>query len=92
MFKIDLWEIIKNSWPIFWNFWPLWAVLLALLAFELFLNWLDLEIHNWHIRRKFKKGEKWRSDQELVQWLRKMRPTEFEDYIADLFGRLGYKT
>ena len=43
------------------------------------------------IHRKFKKGESWRSDRDLLTWLRGMKPSEFENYIADLFSRLGYK-
>ena len=88
MFKIDYWQILK----VVWNFWPLWVLILVPVVIKLFFYWLDLEIHNWHIRRKFAKGEKWRSDRELIQWLRGMDPLEFEKYIADLFRRLGYKT
>jgi len=90
--QINFWEIIKNTLPILWQLWPLWALLLAVVAVRLFFYWLDLEIDNWHIHRKFRKGEKWRSDRDLLQWLRGMKPSEFEDYIADLFSRLGYKT
>lgn len=89
--QINWWEIIKSSLPILWTLWPLWTLLLAVVAIRLFFYWLDLEIDNWHIRRKFRQGEKWRSDRDLLQWLRGMKPSEFEDYIADLFARLGYK-
>jgi HJR/Mrr/RecB family endonuclease len=47
-------------------------------------------IHSWWNQRKFRKGAGWRSDRETIQWLRSMTPTEFEEYIADLFSRLGY--
>ena len=90
--QINWWEIIKSSLPVLWKLWPLWALLLAIVAIRLFFYWLDLEIDNWHIRRKFRQGEKWRSDRDLLQWLRGMKPSEFEDYIADLFTRLGYRT
>lgn len=90
--QIDLWEIIKNTLPILWKFWPLWVIILALAAVRIFFDWLDLEFDNWQIHRKFKKGEAWRSDRDLLLWLRGMKPSEFEDYIADLFSRLGYKT
>lgn len=89
---INVWQMIKTMWPIFWNLWPIWATLLILIAIRLFFDWLDLEIENWHIRRKFKKGEAWRSDRDLLHWLRGIHPTEFEEYIADLFNRLGYKS
>jgi HJR/Mrr/RecB family endonuclease len=90
--QINLWEILKNSWPIIWKFWPLWLIFLIFGAIQLFFEWLDLEIDNWQIHRKFKKGEQWRSDRDLLLWLRGMHPSEFEDYIAGLFSRMGYKT
>lgn len=89
--QINWWEIIKSSLPVLWKLWPLWTLLLAAVVIRLFFDWLDLEIDNWHIRRKFRQGEKWRSDRDLLQWLRGMKPAEFEDYVADLFTRLGYK-
>ncbi len=88
---INIWQMIKTMWPIFWKFWPLWTIIAVLFAIRLFFDWLDLEIDNWRIRRKFKQGEKWRSNRELLNWLKRMNPSEFEDYIADLFNRLGYK-
>lgn len=89
---INLWEIIKSILPILWQLWPVWTIMLATIAFRLLFDWLDLEIDNWHIRRKFKRGEAWRSDRDLLHWLRVMKPSEFENYITDLFSRLGYKT
>ena len=88
---INLWEIIKYILIILWELWPLWLILLAVLIFQLIFDWLDLEIDNWHLRRKFKKGEAWRSDRYLLHWLRAMKPSAFEDYITNLFSRLGYK-
>ncbi len=89
--KIDLWEMIKNALPILWKFWPIWVILLAIIAIRLFFYLFDLKIDHWRIRRKFKKGETWRSNNELLQWLRRMKPWEFENYIAGLFSKLGYR-
>ena len=69
---------------------------LGLLVIAILIKYL-VEIYvpnafdSWKIRRKFRKGEQWRTDRELLLWLRRMNPTEFEVYIADLFTRLGYK-
>lgn len=90
--EINQWEIIKNILLLLWKLWPLWLILLCLGILRLFFERLDIEISNWHRGRRFKKGEQWRSDRELIQWLRGMNPTEFEMYIADLFKRLGYLT
>ena len=43
-------------------------------------------------RRRFGSIFKWSADQNLLAKLRKMRPEEFEDFIADLYRRLGYAT
>ncbi len=46
------------------------------------------------VLNKFKgDGEKtWLNDQELIAMLRGMHPSEFEEYIANLFSALGYQT
>jgi hypothetical protein len=76
---------------IFWSLWPLWAVLLAVPIFELITLWIRIILKKRRIRRKFIKGGEWRSDNELLHWLREMKPWEFEEYIAYLFTQLGYK-
>jgi restriction system protein len=94
--EINVWEtigkIIKNTLVLFGAVWPLWLFIIGIVAVRALFWWLDVKADSWHLRRKFKKGEEWRSDQALVSWLRKMDPTEFEKYIAELFLRLGYKT
>jgi len=42
--------------------------------------------------KRIKMGEKWRSDRELLYWLRGMKSWDFEQYVADLFSKMGYKT
>lgn len=76
---------------VFKSLWPLWILLLTAVSIRLFFDWLDLEIDNWRTHQRFRQGEKWRSDREILHWLRSMTPARFEDYIADLFNRLGYK-
>jgi len=49
-------------------------------------------IKNLRNKRKFKAGAKWRNDRDLIYWLRGMKPWEFEEYVAGLFSKLGYKT
>ena len=43
-------------------------------------------------KRRFGDIFKWSADQNLLAKLRKMKPDEFEDFIADLYRRLGYST
>lgn len=46
----------------------------------------------WRRKERFKNVQGFLSDRELLLKLREMRPTEFEDYVAELFSKLGYKT
>jgi len=92
MLEIDFWQLFLGILKGMWVLWPLWVSLLVIAAVKIILNLLDVEIKNLLTRRRFQKGAQWRSDQDLIRWLRGMRPSEFEEYIADLFGRLGYKT
>lgn len=78
--------------PILWDLWPIWSIFLFLIVLRLILDWMDWKIENWTIHRKFKKGEQWKTDIDLLRWLRGMEPSEFEKYIADLFNRLGYNS
>ncbi|CAN5701148.1 hypothetical protein BH11PAT2_BH11PAT2_05480 [soil metagenome] len=67
-------------------------IIIVLVLFRVLIEIIipDL-IRSWFNKRKFNKGAKWRSDQDMIYWLRGMSPKEFEEYIAELFRRLGYK-
>jgi len=93
MIKNDFWELIKVFWSFFWMFWPVWLVILGILVMIIMIeSVLPRDFKKLVNAIRFKKGEKWRLDRDLLQWLQGMKPTEFEDYIANLFSRLGYKT
>jgi restriction system protein len=49
-------------------------------------------IKTYRLRNKFTGGKKWHTNRELLEWLRGLKPWEFEKYIAELFTTLGYKT
>jgi len=68
--------------PLFWKmlFWGL-IFLGALILIALFIK-----------KHRVHKQSQWHTDRELLEWLRKLKPSEFESYIADLFTKLGYKT
>src|SRR3989338_2434313 len=89
--QIDFWEIIKDMTPTILNLWPLWTTALALVVSGLVINRLEKGVDKLATHRRFKKGGKWRSDRDLLYWLRGMQPSEFGKYVADLFTRLGYK-
>ena len=75
------------------KFWPLWLFLFCILVIKLMLEVvLPREFAQLKTVLKFKKGEQWRNEKDLIRWLRGMKPAEFEEYIADLFRRMEYKT
>jgi restriction system protein len=69
----------------------IFLILFVVLSVRLFFEyWLPDLISSIKLRLRFRTGEKLRNDRELLRWLRGMHPTQFEQYIADLFRRLGY--
>ncbi len=87
-FQLDYWQFFKALFQGFSMAWPLLLLIggffVAITLFELFFKKIGNDF-------RFNKGKIWRSDQEQIQWLRGLKPTEFEEYIAHLFTRLGYK-
>jgi restriction system protein len=93
MIEISFWEIIRGFFFLIRHLWWLIVFLAALLLLELaFKVWLPRKIERRRIARRFDKGLEWRDQQAELKDLRKMTPKEFEEYIAELFRRLGYKT
>ncbi len=72
--------ILKTYWP--------WLILFAVIYIikELGPDFLAL----WKRKSKFSNGERWRSGRELILWLQRMNPKEFEQYVTHLFNSLGY--
>ena len=91
--EINFWEIIKNMLPIIWNLWPLWLVAILIIIIRIMIERvLPNEFKKLKTALRFKKGAQWRDDRDYLNWLRGMKPNEFEEYIANLFSKLGYKT
>jgi len=67
---------------LFWKMF-IWGLVIYTVSIIIILFIRDSKIH---------KESQWRTDRDLLQWLRGMNPTEFEDYIARLYSKLGYKT
>jgi HJR/Mrr/RecB family endonuclease len=81
------------GWMLIKALWPLLALIVAVGVFSFFFDViLPDTLDAWRIKRQFREGENWRSDRALLRWLRGMKPSEFERYVANLFTRLGYKT
>jgi restriction system protein len=70
---------------------PLFILLLVVVGirflFQILLPELFYSLRN---KLRFDKGARWRSDRELLYWLRGLRPSEFELYVVELFKDLGF--
>lgn len=84
--------LIKTIWGIIVVLKWLWPILFIAFLLEIFPDIIDRIAYEIRRRRRFRSGGEWRSDRQLLRWLRSMRPDEFGGYIADLFSKLGYKT
>jgi restriction system protein len=92
LFQINYWDLIVGILKFWMQFWWLWLIVIGLAFFRIFIEaWLPKIIKRQINKIKFNKGEKYRSDEDLIRWLRGMKPDEFEEYIANLFNRFGYK-
>lgn len=90
---IDWFQIIKEVFNLLISFWQLWLFLLGILIIRLFLEVLiPNEYRKFKSVLKFRKSKKWHSDKELLSYLRNLEPGEFEEYTANLFDALGFKT
>ena len=90
--QINYWDLFVEILKNLAQYWYVWIFVIGLVFLKLFIDiWFPKIIKRWNNNRKFKSGEKYRSDEDLIRWLRGMKPDEFEEYIANLFNCLGYK-
>ncbi|MFA6096941.1 MAG: restriction endonuclease [Candidatus Paceibacterota bacterium] len=54
--------------------------------------WIPRYLKNKKIEKKINQVNEWTIDKDLIGKLRKLRPNDFENYIADMYFRLGYQT
>lgn len=78
-YLIYLWFLNRDN---FWR-WLIYGIVFFVVLFT---------FTYWRRKAQAKKGKQWLSDDELIHMLREMKPGDFENYIADLFSRLGYNT
>lgn len=78
-----LWEnLIKPNW------WIFLLILLFYFVVELFPVFIDRVRKN----KKFSAINSFNFNKDILEKLRKLKPAEFEDYIAFLFSELGFTT
>jgi restriction system protein len=82
LFAYSIWYVLKNYRAQFY----------FLLAFILVLMGVAVYVLYKIKKRRFNDIYNWHAGKDLLNRLRRMHPSEFEDYISDLYSRLGYKT
>ena len=68
------------------SLWKVWVLLIVVVLIKIFAD-------EWFPRYlKKKKFSNWSSAKNILGKLKKLNPNDFENYIADLYSKLGYKT
>ncbi len=87
---------LSESFSLFVAMWPIYglifSVIFAGLVLVLLVELLRSHLRRARSKRSFAKGVVWRKDQQLLNWLSKMHPADFEEYVAALFRKLGYRS
>ncbi|MDP2709431.1 MAG: hypothetical protein Q8O93_05335, partial [bacterium] len=66
-----------------------WFILLFILGY-IVIELIPVIIDRWRSNKKYSLISKVHSDKSLLIKLRNLKPSEFEDYIAHLFNKLGF--
>jgi HJR/Mrr/RecB family endonuclease len=81
-FIFSIWHVWKNYRTQFYFFLALLILLMAAVVYIFY------KIK----KRRYSDIYDWHAGKDLLNRLRRMHPSEFEDYVSDLYDRLGYKT
>ncbi len=85
-YAFDQLEFFKSLLTIFLSLWQVWVILIILALIKIFGEvWLPRYM-------KKKKFNNWTLDRDPIGKLKKRRPNDFENDIAEIYSRLGYKT
>jgi len=90
MIEISGWDILVA----FWNMWikDLWWLWFLLIFATLAPELIKAIIERIKRDKKYSEINKIQIDKDLINRLRRLKPSEFEEYIAHLFNNLGFDT
>jgi len=71
---------------------PLFEMMLGLFVFMTIVILIKSGIKKFINNRKFKFQNQWLTERQILDYLKGLKPSEFEDYIAYTFKNLGYST
>jgi len=81
-------KLFLNSYIDFFKMWQIWLPTLVLVIFAIFLRVSEDKLIYWISKNKREQRYK---DTKTIEELRKLNGTEFEEFVAHLFEKLGYK-
>ncbi len=92
-YSVNYWEMFKITLNMLLSLWSVWIMLIILALIKIFGEvWFPRYIKKKKIEKKINQVNKWSSSKDALGKLRKLHPNDFENYIADVYSRLGYKT
>ena len=92
-YSINNWEMFKSIFTMLLSLWQVWIILIFIALMKIFAEvWLPRYFKKRKIEKKIKQVNDWSSDKDELGRLRKLHPNDFENYIADMYSKLGYKT
>jgi restriction endonuclease Mrr len=92
------WALITSGllWAILKFFAPLLLLALMVKLLPIITDRIRYEIairkRKGYQEKKYFATQNWHSDRQLLWMLRGMNPAEFEEYIAELFSKMGFQT
>ena len=85
--------MLKDMLTFFLSLWQVWIILIIIALMKIFGEvWLPRYTKKKKVEKKNKQVTNWSSNQNLLGNLKKLHPNDFENYIADMYSQLGYKT
>ena len=92
-YSIDQWGMLKNMATLFLSLWQVWIILIIIALIKIFGEaWLPRYIKKKKISKKINQVNEWNSNRDVLEKLKKLHPNDFENYIANMYSNLGYKT
>jgi len=71
---------------------PFFYMMIGLFVISVVVLLIKKGIKSLINNRKFKFQNQWLTERQVLDWLKQLKPSEFEDYIGYLYSKLGHST
>lgn len=85
----SIFEILGIFWLIIKSLWWVWALALSIGLLPVIINWFSKWFSKWLEERRLKK---WLEEHKTLEEWKKVDGRKFEEIVAIIFEKLGYKT